>query len=100
MCTLIPSEDHTYSITTLTDEPASPASSIDEEYEFGEEYDSDCSYLSDEWDSGDEVDGDVPAHPPRRQRTAEEMAEERKKIVEGADALLNLAGIRTSDTNK
>lgn len=126
-----PSEDHTYSFTNFRD-IASPVSSIDEEYDFGEEEEdvSDCSDMSD-WDSDiDEVDGDIPkqvtpikvtprkpATPqrqylfknsplknvqqnspsklsPRKRKEIEE--EEQKKIVEGADALLNLAGIKTN----
>lgn len=103
ICTLVPSEDHTYSVTNIVKAPVSPGSSIDEEYDFGDDEDeefSDYSFNSDEWDSIDEVDGPIPAsnvsrHVPRK-NTPEEEAEEQKKIVEGADALLNLAGIKTS----
>lgn len=128
-----PSEDHTYSFTNFRD-IASPVSSIDEEYDFGEEEEelSECSDMSD-WDSDiDEVDGDLPKKTapskvtprrngsctpqrnlfnkttprkdvhqnssakltPRKRKEIEE--EEQKKIVEGADALLNLAGIKTN----
>lgn len=110
-----PSEDHTYSATSHKD-PGSPDSSVDEGFEYGDEdeydmeeefSDDDVSY--DEWDSEmDEVDGDVRRNHsnakhrrmtvklPARKTVSKEDEEEQKKIEEGADALLNLAGIRTT----
>ncbi|XP_069116449.1 forkhead box protein N3-like isoform X1 [Argopecten irradians] len=104
ICTLVPSEDHTYSVTNLLKAPPSPGSSIDEEYDFGDEDEeeefSEYSYNSDEWESADEVDGSITVNNSARfiprKNTPEEEAEEQKKIVEGADALLNLAGIKTN----
>ena len=121
ICTENPSSDHTYSITKVEaddDEyvPGSPGSSIDDEYDFGsdEEIEGDDYYseserngdnLDSEGESGvDEVDGCVEnsvrtAKRPRlidsmkRNRLEETSEEERKKIKEGADALLNLAEI-------
>ncbi|KAL3873307.1 hypothetical protein ACJMK2_036443 [Sinanodonta woodiana] len=107
VCTVVPSEDHTYSMTTVDEDdlaPSSPSSSIDDEYDFGsdEEID-DFSDNGDrlgsdgEYESGvDEVDGYVPNNrTPKRPRLIceEDDEEEKKKIEEGADALLNLAGI-------
>lgn len=112
--TINPSEDHTYSATSHKD-PGSPESSVDEGFEYGdedeydmeEEFSEDDSY--DEWDSEmDEVDGDVRHNHgnakhrrmtvklPARKTVSKEDEEEQKKIEEGADALLNLAGIRTT----
>lgn len=110
ICTSIPSEDHTYSATTVMQDPGSPGSSIDEEYDFGDDEDededeelSDFSYPSDDWDSDvDEVDGDAPpvnklkVKFDKKRRSKIDEEEEKKKIEEGADALLNLAGIRTA----
>ncbi|VDI80286.1 forkhead box protein N [Mytilus galloprovincialis] len=115
--TEVPSDDHTYSLTNFAN-IGSPASSIDEEYDFGEEDDNfseECSDMSD-WDSDmDEVDGDIPNKHTKvtphknihnsnmakiTSRKRKEMEEEeQKKIVEGADALLNLAGIMTNSSS-
>ncbi|XP_050405357.1 forkhead box protein N3 isoform X2 [Patella vulgata] len=132
ICTINPSEDHTYSASTLLMEdcPSSPTnSSIDDEYDFGPggddsdnsaDYHSDYDYGSD--GEGDEVDGDAPVHVPkitkiparpskptptrpaatpiktrkRKQQSSsrsDDDEDEQKKIAEGADALMNLAGI-------
>ena len=122
ICTVNPSDDHTYSITKVeADEdeyiPGSPGSSIDDEYDFGSDDDIDEDDISEdemgdkmgdnldsEGESGvDEVDGcvsNVNVRTPKRprleyslRRFAETSEEEKKKIEEGADALLNLAGI-------
>lgn len=120
ICTATPHDDHTYSITKIeADEdeyvPGSPGSSIDDEYDFGSDEDIDEDDISEdemgnnmgdnldsEGESGvDEVDGCVSnARTPKRprlehslRRFAETSEEEKKKIEEGADALLNLAGI-------
>lgn len=120
ICTNNPSEDHTYSITRVeADEdeyiPGSPGSSIDDEYDFGSDEDIDDDFSDDqdqpsgrldsEGESGvDEVDGCVNEHVGRlkrsrfmetiqRHRFEETSEEEKKKIEEGADALLNLAGM-------
>lgn len=103
--------------------PGSPGSSIDDEYDFGSDDDiddfSDDDFndhserrhtgdnLDSEGESGvDEVDGCISDNnnirtPKRarllehakRHRFEETSEEEKKKIEEGADALLNLAGI-------
>ena len=95
--------------------PGSPGSSIDDEYDFGSDDDIDEDDISEdemgdkmgdnldsEGESGvDEVDGCISsARTPKRprldfslRRFAETSEEEKKKIEEGADALLNLAGI-------
>ena len=120
ICTANPSVDHTYSITKVeADEdeyvPGSPGSSIDDEYDFGSDDDIDEDDISEdemgdkmgdnldsEGESGvDEVDGCVsnmrtqkrPRLEHSLRRFAETSEEEKKKIEEGADALLNLAGI-------
>ena len=65
-----------------------------------------ASYES--WDSElDEIDGDIPKKkmtvkvPVKKggKISKEEYEEEQKKIVEGADALLNLAGIKTTSSS-
>lgn len=116
VCTLNPSEDHTYSATrVLEEDEASGTSSIDNEYDFGsgdeEEDDDDISEPSEcpsDWDCGsgtDEVDGDVAFVPRKRLKidlkarkdessSKLDEEEEKKKDEEGAKALLNLAGIR------
>ncbi|XP_041353110.1 forkhead box protein N3-like [Gigantopelta aegis] len=110
ICTENPSADHTYSVTVIANEddyPASPASSIDEEYDFGSEDDQCESDYQTDFDYGsdcgrDEVDGSVPTNPRKRFRE-NKMAvdeDEQQKIVEGADALLNLAGILTQRHRK
>ncbi|KAK3092446.1 hypothetical protein FSP39_002930 [Pinctada imbricata] len=112
--TIYPSEDHTYSVAAIND-PGSPGSSIDEEYEFGEDVDEDDDFSDagsyESWDSElDEIDGDInkkkmtvnPPKPPLKKNgkiSKEEEEEEQKKIVEGADALLNLAGIKTTPSS-
>ncbi|XP_046561939.1 forkhead box protein N3-like [Haliotis rubra] len=106
ICTNSPSEDHTYSATTVAPDeddymPSSPVSSIDDEYDFGpdDDVESDSPSYHSDYDYGsdmDEVDGETSTQQRKRFRdskTTEE--EEQKKIVEGADALLNLAGIMT-----
>jgi forkhead box protein N len=104
-----PSDDHTYSISSIPhrDSSPDPDSSIDGEYDFGPESDScsDTSAESDmESDDEDMVETDHPAKrrkqskpSPLRRRLviAEDDEDEKMKIVEGADALLNLAGIKT-----
>lgn len=103
-----PCTDHTYSSSRLLDDdlPSSSSSSIDEEYDFGDADDDGESYDS-EWDSDDkdEVDGDLPSNKRLKidmdrgketlKKTVSESDdddEEQKKIHEGANALLNLAG--------
>lgn len=102
--------------------PGSPGSSIDDEYDFGSDDDVDefsdeeeekskrnGDNLDSEGESGvDEVDGCVSnvsssnsvrtpkrarLDSAKRHRFDETSEEEKKKIEEGADALLNLAGI-------
>ena len=101
--------------------PGSPGSSIDDEYDFGSDEDIDEDDISEdemgnkmgdnldsEGESGvDEVDGVVGVdgcpqyeRTPKRprldhslRRFAESSEEEKKKLEEGADALLNLAGM-------
>ena len=94
-------------IANEDDYPASPASSIDEEYDFGSEDDQIESDYQTDFDYGsdcgrDEVDGSAPNNPRKRFRD-DKMAvdeDEQQKIVEGADALLNLAGILTQRHTK
>uniref|UniRef100_T1JKQ0 Uncharacterized protein n=1 Tax=Strigamia maritima TaxID=126957 RepID=T1JKQ0_STRMM len=109
--TTSPSEDHTYSSCTGRAAPSSP-SSVDEAFEFSEPSDGtddeepdDASNLSsyDDFDSDDDYEENWENVPTRGNRLvsasfrSSEDDEERKKIVEGADALLNLAaGIRTN----
>lgn len=114
----MPSEDHTYSLTAEAvasrHGKLSPASSIDEPYEFGGAADrstSDMEYSDfDEDDVSDEeteavyraalqrikldAAAAVAAVPSITCRIVRD-AEEEKKVAEGADALLNLAGIKT-----
>lgn len=121
-----PSDDHSYSLASSPREvrstsPASRTSSIDEEYDFGhhddsgddadlsdhyhsdmsdyeENYNSDCSEMDDGRSSRVRIGGSVSERKlqnGRRQISDEE--DEAAKIVEGADALLNLAGIKTSN---
>ena len=117
-----PSEDHSYSLLHIPDDddfPDSPDSSIDEEYEFGADDDmdedsdvSDTSRDSEFNDSGGEEEFRSPprgvkrsrlslganmASPIKKRLLTAKDAEEEMKIVEGADALLNLAGINTSN---
>ncbi|XP_074652682.1 forkhead box protein N3-like isoform X2 [Tubulanus polymorphus] len=118
--TTSPSEDHTYSASSYirdTDchrsrlNPVSPVSSIDEEYEFGHNRTSDIdssddSYRSDASDYNEsDGEGDIPPQTvkkmsrlslPVKKRYTAYCDDEEMKIVEGADALLNLAGIKTS----
>lgn len=104
VCTLNPSEDHTYSATSLRD-IGSPGSSIDEEYDFGSDDDvEDASDFDDsdfeEFDSSGEAENSVrrPKMATKKQCMSQaEADEEQQKIVDGADALLNLAGIKTSN---
>lgn len=103
-----PSTDHSYSLTNLPDNPGSPGSSIDEEYEFGSDSFSETSAESDFNDDDDLADEGSdeevlqPAAKQRRlvgrpstRRGTETDEDEHQKIVDGADALLNLAGIKT-----
>lgn len=123
VCTVCPSEDHTYSISSAPGirQAASPTSSIDEAYDFGahpSELDTD---VSDTDDSAGESEAEkvekkdkkdvgesrkrkrgpsfkVKLTMPVKKRLMEcEDEDEEMKIVEGADALLNLAGIKTSN---
>ena len=100
-------------MSTLPGSPRSPgSSSIDEEYEFGSDSFSETSLESDyESDLDEGSDANVGGAPAAKRRRlnghfnsasnaqgriiAETDEDEQKKIVEGADALLNLAGIRT-----
>ncbi|XP_064603207.1 forkhead box protein N3-like isoform X2 [Liolophura sinensis] len=112
ICTLNPSEDHTYSVTASPSDSSSgrvsPYSS-EEEYDFGSDDDIDEDSDYDGWASDyDEVDGDdnddsfsTKGHKaqksPRKNKAAKRDDEdEDMKIAEGANALLNLAGIKTS----
>ena len=106
-----PSSDHTYSVTESQlrslATPHSPGSSIDEEYDFGEsdlEEDSfsDTDYAGSE---GEKVKKStfskqkvIPSESsPFKRRLVERIDDDEElKLVEGADALLNLAGIKTA----
>lgn len=104
-----PSQDHIYSISTPLDQPPSPTSSIDAEYDFGEADDDAESGFSDTSDEEDDFDDDSndrlstrsqSPQPKRRKLGRLIIAEdndddEDMKIAAGADALLNLAGIST-----
>jgi len=109
-----PSEDHTYSLSQVPSNGDSPASSIDEEYDFGH---AGNLVSDDEWSdtSGESDYEDCMAlrikqeptgtatmtskdtkNPAKRRLIQADDEDEEMKIVEGADALLNLAGIKTS----
>ena len=116
-----PSDDHTYSMARVPQLPpsATPGSDVDEEYDWGS--DDDCDSFSDtsapesEFSECDS-DGEGRVSPGKRKRKSYGTSsstglyaspvkrrlieaaddDEEMKIVEGADALLNLAGIRTA----
>ncbi|XP_005099216.2 uncharacterized protein LOC101846815 isoform X2 [Aplysia californica] len=113
-----PYDDHAYSSTRLLEDDLpspSSSSSIDEEYDFGDaDEEGESDYQSDsDWDSDDkdEVDGVLPstkklkidmdrdnsgsASKPSAPNDSED--DEQKKIQEGANALLNLAGLLMSN---
>ena len=106
ICTSSPSEDHTYSVSSQHMLPRSPGSSIDEEYEFGPDDDEDFSETDGEYEGSDEgesgaeemngVEEDCPS-PAKRRLVICEDDDEEMKIAQGADALLNLAGIKTAN---
>lgn len=121
VCTVCPSDDHTYSISSAPGirQAASPTSSIDEEYDFGPNGSDVETDISETEESADESEAEkvekkdvskesrkrkrgpsfkVKLATPVKKRLMEcEDEDEEMKIVEGADALLNLAGIKTSN---
>lgn len=117
--TCSPSEDHTYSSTSSQQNVRSdsPTSSIDEAFEFSEPSNAEdlSDGIADVEESLNGTDSDISSFEDEEFDSAEEMEdwenelnhsnkvcrdpdddEEQKKIVEGADALLNLAGIKTN----
>ena len=113
-----PSDDHNYSISRLPDQevPGSSDSSIDEEYDFGNDESEGFSDTSDDESEVDEgpysySDDEARSHSPKAKRRKKESSmsplkkrlviaedeDEEMKIAAGADALLNLAGIKTSN---
>jgi len=90
-------------LTSIPRQPTSPSSSIDEEYEFEDDSEMEISDMEEEMELREQ-------HRIARERYRRELAasrrpqhtfsspmdEEEMKIVEGADALLNLAGIKTA----
>lgn len=90
--TTSPSEDHTYSAgpTIVAVQPALPTSSPDEAFEEGSDSD-DSTHAAYHYDDVAMEESDIKHNsslPPSDY-------EEQRKIEEGADALLNLAGIST-----
>lgn len=111
-----PSEDHTYSMSRLPNFPGSPGSDVDEEYDWGSDDDVDSFSDTSEGSEYSECDSDgegrvspgkrkrrsfgksnsLASQPFKRRYIQAVDEDEEMKIVEGADALLNLAGIKTA----
>ena len=120
-----PSEDHSYSVSTLpVEDVEEEEDDPDDEYDWGSE-DDDISATdgsdadqedSDIDDTCDSAGEEVPSKkrklneppkrrsfrvklssPPKRRLIETDDEDEKMKIVEGADALLNLAGIKTNN---
>lgn len=93
ICTSSPSIDHTYSITmeTLERDVGSPGSSIDDEYDFGE----DGYSRSDDEDDEEEYDDYNDDVKKIRSDVAGDSDEtEDEFIAQGADALMHLARMK------
>lgn len=88
--TTSPSEDHTYS-AGLTPTQVPPTTSPDEAYEEGSDSDDDIKPLV---INGVAIKSELQSRSSKSCSTPSD-AEEQRKIAEGADALLNLAGITT-----
>ncbi|XP_076464037.1 uncharacterized protein LOC143296135 [Babylonia areolata] len=94
-----PCPEHNYSSPkVLEEDAASGTSSIDNEYDFGDNDDiSEPSDYPSDWDdtSGDEVDGDLPEQPPRKRLKMDMKKDEESKVDEGAKLLMSFAGWAT-----